>query len=149
MSEDKDILTIPNILTLLRLASLPLVIALFRMEHHAWAACVFLVFMLSDGLDGWLARRLDQCSALGLYLDPVVDKIVILVLFYELARAEVAEVNLHHVEFVGIGVRLHPCDPADAKVNFCKLANRNRLRHRFTPSLLFRQDNRMNSIIYN
>ena len=80
-------LTAPNILTVLRLASLPAVILLFRAGENLWAAVVFAAAMLTDIVDGWLAKRLKLETPLGLYLDPVTDKIVILAMFYELAYA--------------------------------------------------------------
>ena len=79
------ILTVPNLLTFSRLAALPVVIVLARSDRPIAAAIVFAVAMLTDSLDGILAKRLDQRSVFGLYLDPVVDKIVILSLFYHLA----------------------------------------------------------------
>jgi len=81
------LLTVPNILTGLRLASLPVVILLFRAGENLWAAAVFAAAMLTDCVDGWLAKRLKLETPLGLYLDPVTDKIVILAMFYELAYA--------------------------------------------------------------
>jgi CDP-diacylglycerol--glycerol-3-phosphate 3-phosphatidyltransferase len=78
------IFTVPNVLTASRLLSIPVVILLSRAEFHITAACVFFAMMMTDCLDGWLAKRLRQCTNLGLYLDPVVDKIVILCIFYEL-----------------------------------------------------------------
>ena len=78
-------MNIPNLLTIARLAALPVVLWLARAEHHVLAAALFVAAMLSDCVDGWLARRLDRESLLGLYLDPVVDKIVVLVMLYELA----------------------------------------------------------------
>lgn len=82
-------LNIPNALTGLRLLSLPLVIVLFRSGHDVWACAVFLLGMATDCVDGWLAKRLNQRTTAGLYLDPVVDKIVILALFFELSWAHV------------------------------------------------------------
>lgn len=79
------IFTIPNLLTLFRLFSLPAVIILFRGDLYLIAFGVFLIGMLTDALDGYIATRLNQQTTLGLYFDPVVDKIVILVLLYELA----------------------------------------------------------------
>jgi len=89
-------MTLPNLLTLSRLAALPVVIALSRAGHPAWAAGVFLAAMLTDCFDGWLARRLDQRSLLGLYLDPVVDKIIVLALFYELGHQGLVPIAVPH-----------------------------------------------------
>jgi len=82
-----QILTPANLLTLARLVCLPPVILLFRTGHVFVAAVLFALAMISDCFDGWLARRSGQETVLGLYLDPVVDKIVLLVLLYELAHA--------------------------------------------------------------
>ncbi len=102
-------MTLPNLLTLSRLAALPAVIGLARAGHSTWAAGVFLAAMLTDCFDGWLARRLDQRSELGLYLDPVVDKIVVLTLFYELVHQGVVPIAVPHLflarELLQNGVR--------------------------------------------
>ncbi|MEL6267412.1 MAG: CDP-diacylglycerol--glycerol-3-phosphate 3-phosphatidyltransferase [Pseudomonadota bacterium] len=73
--------TIPNILTAGRIAASP-VVALMVLEGATGPAfALFVVAALTDFLDGWLARALDQRSALGAMLDPIADKaMVILVL---------------------------------------------------------------------
>ncbi|TFH13763.1 MAG: CDP-alcohol phosphatidyltransferase family protein, partial [Lentisphaerales bacterium] len=63
------ILTVPNLLTFCRLLALPAVILLFRYDHFIAASLLFLGAMLTDVIDGWLARLMDQRSRLGLYLD--------------------------------------------------------------------------------
>ncbi|MFT4975951.1 MAG: CDP-diacylglycerol--glycerol-3-phosphate 3-phosphatidyltransferase [Myxococcota bacterium] len=72
---------IPNILTMLRIALIPAVISLVREdpdpEQAAWAAIVFVLAMLTDLLDGYLARAWDQASDLGAYLDPLADKLMV------------------------------------------------------------------------
>ena len=87
MNDSSRIITVPNILTVLRLLALPVIIILFRQDHGLAAAGVFAVAMITDWVDGYLAKCLKQRTVLGLYLDPVVDKIVLLALFYELAGA--------------------------------------------------------------
>lgn len=73
-------MNIPNILTLLRIALIPVFVGLFYLPF-AWAymacALVFALAALTDLLDGWLARRLNQTSALGAFLDPVADKLMV------------------------------------------------------------------------
>ena len=91
------ILGVPNLLTLLRLLALVPVVLLFRNGHHAAAGLLFLAAMATDALDGWLARRWDRQSALGVFLDPVVDKVVILCLFYELAFAGMVDLVVPHL----------------------------------------------------
>ncbi|MBN1867303.1 CDP-alcohol phosphatidyltransferase family protein [Candidatus Sumerlaeota bacterium] len=87
MPRSSSIANLPNFLTLLRLAGLPIAIFLFRRDHNLAAGAVFFFAMLTDCFDGWLARRFKQCTPLGLYLDAVVDKIVAVAMFYELAFA--------------------------------------------------------------
>jgi CDP-diacylglycerol--glycerol-3-phosphate 3-phosphatidyltransferase len=75
-------MNIPNTLTLLRIALIPLFVALFWLPFE-WtnlaAAGVFLLAAITDWLDGYLARRLGQTSRLGAFLDPVADKLIVCV----------------------------------------------------------------------
>jgi len=72
--------TAPNLVTLLRLALMPLLIIFFFIPGR-WPAAIcttiFVIAALSDLLDGYLARRLKQTSSLGAFLDPVADKLVV------------------------------------------------------------------------
>jgi len=78
-------LNTPIILTWLRIAMIPLLIGLFYVPdgwlaasvRDALAATAFVVAALTDWLDGWLARRWDQTSAFGAFLDPVADKLMV------------------------------------------------------------------------
>lgn len=75
-------LTIPNVLTLLRLAVIPLVVGLFFLPWpyaHQAAAVLFAVAAITDWFDGWLARQLGQTSKFGAFLDPVADKLLVAV----------------------------------------------------------------------
>ncbi len=90
-------LSVPNLLTFLRLLLLPLAVWLFRIGRPTAAAALFVVAMLTDCFDGFLASLLSQRTALGSYLDPVVDKIVILVFFYELAFAGILPFAIAHL----------------------------------------------------
>jgi cardiolipin synthase (CMP-forming) len=69
--------TVPNQITLLRLGFLPIFLILIAYEHYRWALFVLVVAGLSDGIDGLLARSLNQRSALGAYLDPIADKLLL------------------------------------------------------------------------
>src|ERR1700722_12210696 len=69
--------TVPNQITLLRLGFLPIFLSLISYEHYRWASVVLIVAGLSDGIDGLLARRLNQRSSLGAYLDPIADKLLL------------------------------------------------------------------------
>jgi CDP-diacylglycerol---glycerol-3-phosphate 3-phosphatidyltransferase len=72
--------TVPNILTWIRIAAIPLVILAFYAPYH-WhnlAACVvFAAAGITDTLDGYLARKLGQITRLGAFLDPVADKLIV------------------------------------------------------------------------
>ncbi len=72
--------TVPNILTWIRIAAIPLVIVAFYAPYH-WhnlAACiVFSAAGITDTLDGYLARKLGQITRLGAFLDPVADKLIV------------------------------------------------------------------------
>lgn len=71
---------IANVLTFARILMIPLVVVLFYLPY-SWAApaagTVFILAALTDSLDGYLARRLGQISALGAFLDPVADKLMV------------------------------------------------------------------------
>jgi cardiolipin synthase len=69
--------TVPNQLTLLRLGFLPIFLSLISYERYQWALLVLVVAGLTDLFDGWLARRLNQRSSLGAYLDPIADKLLL------------------------------------------------------------------------
>ncbi len=72
--------TIPNLLTLLRIALIPVFVGVFYLPV-SWArpgcALIFGLAALTDLVDGWLARKWGQTSALGAFLDPVADKLMV------------------------------------------------------------------------
>jgi cardiolipin synthase (CMP-forming) len=73
------VLTIPNVISIVRLAGVPLFLWLVLVpEADGWALAVLFVSGLSDFADGYLARRLNQASKLGEILDPVADRLYIL-----------------------------------------------------------------------
>jgi len=75
----------PNLVTLSRIVLIPLIIGLYYLpeewlSYHAKniaATVVFILAALTDWLDGYLARRLNQTSAFGAFLDPVADKLIV------------------------------------------------------------------------
>ena len=73
----RRILTVPNELTFLRLVFLPFFIIFIYYDRYAWALGILIAAAASDALDGLLARRLDQKTALGAYLDPIADKLLL------------------------------------------------------------------------
>ncbi len=74
-------LNLPTWITLSRLLSIPIILYLLQSptnEHRTVALFVFLLASLTDWVDGYLARRLDQVTELGKFLDPLVDKLLVL-----------------------------------------------------------------------
>ena len=84
-------LNIPNILTLLRIVLIPVFVVIFYLPWE-WAAqacaLVFALAGITDWLDGYLARRLNQVSALGAFLDPVADKLMVSTALILLVQAD-------------------------------------------------------------
>jgi CDP-diacylglycerol--glycerol-3-phosphate 3-phosphatidyltransferase/cardiolipin synthase len=71
---------IPNLLTMLRILLIPVFVVIFYLPWEwAWQVCaaVFALAAVTDWLDGYLARRLNQVSAMGAFLDPVADKLMV------------------------------------------------------------------------
>lgn len=71
------ILTVPNQLTFLRLGFLPFFIIMLFYRHYSWALAILVLAALTDGMDGLLARFLNQGTALGAFLDPIADKLLL------------------------------------------------------------------------
>lgn len=79
VADGRQVLTIPNIISIIRLAGVPLFLWLILVpEADGWALLVLMLSGVSDFADGYLARRLNQTSALGAILDPVADRLYIL-----------------------------------------------------------------------
>ncbi|HEY3204181.1 MAG TPA: CDP-alcohol phosphatidyltransferase family protein [Thermoanaerobaculia bacterium] len=70
--------TLPNFITLVRLAALPFFLVSISDGRFGIALSIFVAAGISDGVDGFLARRLDMKSALGSYLDPIADKLLLM-----------------------------------------------------------------------
>jgi CDP-diacylglycerol--glycerol-3-phosphate 3-phosphatidyltransferase/cardiolipin synthase len=92
-------LNIPNLLTWFRIVMIPVFLAVFYVsdgtlsQHHkhVLATAIFVLAALTDWLDGYLARTLNQSSAFGAFLDPVADKLMV-------AAALIMLVNLGRVD---------------------------------------------------
>jgi cardiolipin synthase len=74
--------TIPTLLTWARIIAIPLIVGVFYLPldvatRNALATWLFIVVAATDWLDGWLARRLNQTSSFGAFLDPVADKFLV------------------------------------------------------------------------
>ena len=82
--------TVPNLLSMARLAGVPLFLWLvLGPEADAWALALLMLSGVTDYLDGYLARRLNQRSTLGEILDPVADRLYILAVVIGLALREI------------------------------------------------------------
>ena len=89
--------TLPTIMTWTRIVAIPLIVGIFYLPlpegmRNLIATVMFVVFAATDWLDGFLARRLNQTSAFGAFLDPVADKFLVcasLLVLVHLNRADV------------------------------------------------------------
>jgi cardiolipin synthase len=90
--------SLPNLLTLSRIVVIPLVIATFYVDGAAarWVACgLFVAAAVTDWFDGYLARSRNQVSAIGRFLDPIADKLLVsAVLFMLVADSRVSELSV-------------------------------------------------------
>jgi len=73
---------LPTLLTWARIVAIPLIVGVFYLplpqtDINVWACGLFVVVAFTDWLDGWLARRLNQTSSFGAFLDPVADKFLV------------------------------------------------------------------------
>ena len=93
-------LTIPTIMTWTRIFAIPLIVGIFYLpdsmasqgEKNLIATVMFILFAATDWLDGFLARRLNQTSSFGAFLDPVADKFLVcacVLILVHLQRADV------------------------------------------------------------
>jgi CDP-diacylglycerol--glycerol-3-phosphate 3-phosphatidyltransferase len=77
----QKLLNLPNILTLSRIAAVPVVILLLMFESKQaclWAAVIFTLASMTDWLDGYLARKWGVVTVLGKFLDPLADKLIVM-----------------------------------------------------------------------
>ena len=82
--------TLPNVLSMLRLAGVPVFLWLvLGPEADGWALALLMVSGITDFADGWLARRLDQTTVLGQLLDPIADRLYILAVVFGLAMRDI------------------------------------------------------------
>ena len=79
------IATFPNLLTFIRMALIPVFASLLFYGNMEWALVVFLIAGVSDGVDGYIARKFNQESALGTILDPIADKLLMTTAFLVLS----------------------------------------------------------------
>ena len=78
--EKTSVWTLPNRLSMLRILFIPAIILLISRQKDWYlfvSSILFIIAGITDGLDGWLARRLSMTTKLGLYLDPIADKLLV------------------------------------------------------------------------
>ena len=84
-------LNLPNILTLLRIAAIPIVVVCFYSPldyARPIAAILFGIAAVTDMIDGWVARKFGQTSRFGEFLDPVADKLMVAIVLVMLVQAQ-------------------------------------------------------------
>lgn len=84
-SVSSRIVTLPNLLTMFRMALIPVFVSFLFYRKFEWALGVFVLAGITDGLDGLFARRLNQGSQLGTILDPIADKLLLVTSFIVLS----------------------------------------------------------------
>ncbi|GFO63600.1 CDP-diacylglycerol--glycerol-3-phosphate 3-phosphatidyltransferase [Geomonas paludis] len=80
-STQAQIMNLPNILTMLRIAAIPLLCVLLlspEREPGFWAAALFAAASVTDWLDGYLARKMGIVTVFGKFLDPIADKLIVM-----------------------------------------------------------------------
>ena len=80
MTQSEKLSNLPNLLTLSRILLIPLFVIVYAIPGEAtyiYAAALFALAAFTDWLDGYLARRLNQTTAFGAFLDPVADKLIV------------------------------------------------------------------------
>src|SRR5512138_1980964 len=75
--ETLPIWTLPNRLSLIRILFIPIILVCMEYGFPFSAFILFIIAGITDGLDGYIARRLSMSSKLGLYLDPIADKLLV------------------------------------------------------------------------
>ena len=81
-------MNVANFMTLLRILAIPVFIGVYYADftgHYLVSSLIFILACITDWLDGYLARKLDQCTPFGAFLDPVADKILVSVTLVMLA----------------------------------------------------------------
>ena len=100
----KNLLTLPLVITLSRIAACPVVVFAAQSEDLGWRFAAFVIFLLaalSDALDGYIARRYDLVTDLGKLLDPIADKILLVSTFVPIFIISNRGFESEHIPFWG------------------------------------------------
>ncbi len=79
-------MSVPNFISLGRLIAVPFIVYLILQASYGWAFWTFVAAGVSDALDGYIAKRMDQASHLGSYLDPIADKALLVAVYLTLGH---------------------------------------------------------------
>lgn len=90
----RGIWTVPNVLSLVRLGLIPVFVVLSVRGQFTAAFVLFVGAAATDALDGWIARRFDQISRLGTYLDPAADKTMMVTTYIVYTLPQIAPQRL-------------------------------------------------------
>ena len=121
---------IPNTITILRLILVPVLILLLRNGEYGYALAVFTIAGLSDGLDGYLARKYQLQSELGGFLDPVADKVLMVSAYISLSLLGLLPIWVvllvvardfliigFFMMLISLGDEMHPAPSIYSKIN--------------------------------
>ncbi len=81
LRQPNQVMNLPNILTMMRIAAIPLLVVLLMSPSRSagfWAAALFAVASITDWLDGYLARKMGIVTIFGKFLDPIADKLIVM-----------------------------------------------------------------------
>lgn len=88
-------MTVPNLLTLLRILLVPVFVSQLYYQYFDWALATFFFAGVSDAVDGFIARQFNQSSELGKALDPIADKLMMTTAFVVLAMPQLVPASKH------------------------------------------------------
>ena len=103
------LLNTPNVLTLLRIAVIPVFVVVYYLPFpfaHLATTALFVLAAITDWLDGYLARKLDQSSAFGAFLDPVADKLMVAVALVLLASDPRVQARVYDARLFAVVVAI-------------------------------------------
>jgi len=81
-------LSLPNFITIARILLVPVVVMMINAGYMSYAFVLFIIAGISDGVDGFIAKRFNQVTELGAYLDPVADKILLVSIYVALGQLD-------------------------------------------------------------